>query len=1416
MSRNTFLLIVMLSCLLFSARAGWGTEDGLITGRVVDAVSGGGIESLPVFAEDSSGNFRRLTSYTISGGLYAIAVPPGTYKIAVQDSRYTNPWYGGAQDSGSAAPVSVAATAKVENVDFLLRLKGGISGTVKDSQTGLPVANAQITAYQEGTAGLFSTKTDDQGNISDLQVLDGNYRILIAHNSYVTQWYQHAATEADAATVAVTGPTITGIGNIELLKRASISGKITDGVSGNGIGGLFVYAHRSDDTSPPGARTDNLGNYVIHGLENGSYKLRVDAGQSGYLNQWYDSAPDAAAAREIVATAPTAITGIDFILPRSGTISGKVVEAPSGLPLDQVWVRLYGTLKNNTYITRTDAYGEYHFNIPEDDVFIVKFEKYGYLAQWYNLKQSEAEAQSVTVQAPRPVVGINGVLTKPGSIAGRVIDASTGTAVQGARVELYDESNRSRTATSTGSDGRYTLTGLNGGSYKIQFTAPGFMALWYAGARTIGDATLVTVTPPDTTVADVALARLGSISGKVADSLTGSGIQGNITLYNCSTGTTVATRYTETNGAYIMNNLTPGCYKVRFEAYGYLGQWYGGKADITDSLEVTIQPGNTASGIDGLLVRKGGIAGIVLDSVSGEALPGMTVRIYEDATEKLVSTTTTDASGAYSVLLLPDNRYRILFSGNGYFSRYYGETATQNATPVEVKAPAVVQADIVMVRPGSIAGTVTDGETGSGIAEIVVVAYHDASGDWAASTMTDARGAYHLGQLREGAYRVMFDGRGILHSRYLNQWYDGKESWEAATKVTVLASKTTTGINATMVKGGSISGTVSDSMTGAGIAGVQVAAVDSTSGTWARSSTTDSSGRYTIPGLPGGDYRIYFSEYLLGYEGQWFNQKTGMTCADIVHIAQAEEKTGIDALLVRNGSISGRVSEEGSGAALGNAVVLAEEDGTGRAYSALTLSDGSYSIRGLPAGSYIVRFSLSGYVSRRYSTSPDPDRPTPVQVADGRELVGIDASLARGSSISGRVRDLATGADLEGVGVFAYGQDDGAPASQALTDAAGSYTLGGLKSGTYTVMFSRDGYLAEWYRSSRSRAEAVPVAVTTVGTAGIDALLEKGGSVSGKVTDDASGSGIAFVRVTAYDTATGTQAATTTTDFTGSYLLKGLPTGIYTIQFIGQWSAMGSYLNSWYKDAPTMRDASPLSVSAPHELTGIDGTLAKGGSIAGRIATNSCPAPEAVQVNAHDASTGEVVSSSWTSPGYSPTFLITGLPSGNYRIEFDPLESGFIRQWYKNGGDAGKATVISISGPEQITGIDALLLSGGGSISGTVTDAAHKGIPHVEVNLYNAFTQALVGTTHTDRNGSYVLKGLNTGSYTVFFENTAQFAGRWFSGRGKKKASIVTVKAPDTVTGIDGVLIAAPEEKADGKRDRDDEIVSRSPKKKRR
>jgi hypothetical protein len=109
------------------------------------------------------------------------------------------------------------------------------------------------------------------------------------------------------------------------------------------------------------------------------------------------------------------------------------------------------------------------------------------------------------------------------------------------------------------------------------------------------------------------------------------------------------------------------------------------------------------------------------------------------------------------------------------------------------------------------------------------------------------------------------------------------------------------------------------------------------------SNKTDSSGSYTITGLPSGGYRVY--ALADGRAKEWYDQKQGPGSANLVPVTSPNTTNNIDFTLEPGGAISGRILDNTDQTELGNIHIAAfyeESDAIG----VCSRDDGSY--RGWP------------------------------------------------------------------------------------------------------------------------------------------------------------------------------------------------------------------------------------------------------------------------------------------------------------------------------------------------------------------------------------------------------------------------------------------------------------------------------------
>ena len=218
----------------------------------------------------------------------------------------------------------------------------------------------------------------------------------------------------------------------------------------------------------------------------------------------------------------------------------------------------------------------------------------------------------------------------PGNIAGTVTDASTGDPIEGANVTANGYSDI------TDANGHYNIT-VDAGTYNVTASANGYQT---------SSQTNITVDAGETTSVDFELTLLpGNIAGTVTDASTGDPIAGATVTADGNSATTDA------NGAYTINNVSPGDYTVTASAAKYVEQ----------SKTVTVTAGTTTTLNFELIPMNGTISGIVTDSSTGDPISGATVTA--DGMSAI-----TNSSGHYTISDVPAGTYTVTVSADGYKS----------------------------------------------------------------------------------------------------------------------------------------------------------------------------------------------------------------------------------------------------------------------------------------------------------------------------------------------------------------------------------------------------------------------------------------------------------------------------------------------------------------------------------------------------------------------------------------------------------------------------------------------------------------------------------------------------------------------------------------------------------------------------
>jgi hypothetical protein len=222
-----------------------------------------------------------------------------------------------------------------------------------------------------------------------------------------------------------------------------------------------------------------------------------------------------------------------------------------------------------------------------------------------------------------------------------------------------------------------------------------------------------------------------------------------------------------------------------------------------------------------------------------------------------------------------------------------------------------------------------------------------------------ADGSYVFSGL-EGPTKIEFVP--TYRSRMLTQFYDHKSTLAEAELIGVPGVGSVKGIDADLIEGGTITGTVTAASTGDPLSEVEVCAVSAVSPSLKSCDQTGAGGGYELHSLPTGYYKVGFHGRGMsaGYAPWYFDGKSVLAQAAPI-LVTAGAATTIEPGLVKGAQVSGAVTAAASGAVLEGTPVCLFVSGASAADRCTESGPGGmYSFEGLPEGLYQVGFALGG------------------------------------------------------------------------------------------------------------------------------------------------------------------------------------------------------------------------------------------------------------------------------------------------------------------------------------------------------------------------------------------------------------------------------------------------------------------------
>ncbi|MBN2373139.1 carboxypeptidase regulatory-like domain-containing protein [bacterium] len=1121
-------------------------------------------------------------------------------------------------------------------------LAGSISGRVTDKATGAPVAAMKMEIMDSYLDYRASAAANLNGDYTFDNLPSGQYlvRASTEDSGYVALFYKSALNYYRATLIYLDdSDALSGI-DMQLEKGQGISGRITDQDTNLPVCGIMVYALHEEtlvypwheiweDTNMMAScfgyggicKTDMTGHYSIKAVPPGRYIVGAEAiheNTNPYITEYFGECFSPFLATIVPVTETKGSENIDISLETGGVIRGAVTY-PNGAGVEGVMVIaermvswIYGIDESDIMMkARTDPNGRYRITgLPPGNyrVYIGRYAMNPYPASIPGLDPY----QSLTVKIAKGMEIENCcfvIASPPGRITGTIRSASDGSPVRGISVSIvsYNEYSYSyfpyqsyafygyggdfrngyfMAKSFTGASGQYTLSSLGSGTYLVDVSANSFLrgdVSEFIG-QTYGisgrDAYTSILPPEEASGIDFYLSRGGSISGTVRDASDGTpvaGIQVNVCnrpLYGVKR-TMRYSSFTDSEGIYRIEGLDRSPYIV------YIGEY-------PDSI---MYSGSYPS--------------------------------------------TFFASGGYIDVSGPRSTTSYRFDDYSYLGSYIPENYKGNYWHVCVSPPEDIKGiDFDLVMGGSVSGFVYSQESGKPISTAEVRAIKLGVYPYNTySVRADANGFYSLTGLHKGEYQLEAIDRKL---RYLQS---------DIRLVSVKESDTLTDQNFSLKPGGSITGVITDETTGLPIPNVVVCALKfyeyetypypvpgsysepdggfeyydyyspalqgfsfpyaqysgytgPYGGLWNKGvwnpcifPVTDEEGRYTITGLPSGEYRVscidldgmYMSghypdipgipfidimdeafirlekDICTGSEGHPFFQARYQTLYPLEIHLLLRDKNGIDVpAVIRLGAQNILID----GIYLGYEGCFASSIGSrGVIKSGHTTDSWRWGI---------LEVNLEDLLAKYFSSSCyDGDQGTASSGMDSVIRICLEGNGYSMDYI--RLADKSEGGQISHVYIEGFNYND--------HPAAHGWQVTSAKA-PYITMLSGD-YL-EGGGGMRALAET-PVMVNEGNqTYGVDMAMASagGGQVSGTVTDardghTVSGMCIDILRID-YQSGSGCGAYETVTDTNGEYLMEGIDNGVYAV--LARHKNNGPYLPQWYGEIQTPLNVYNLNV----------------------------------------------------------------------------------------------------------------------------------------------------------------------------------------------------------------------------------------------
>ena len=508
--------------------------------------------------------------------------------------------------------------------------------------------------------------------------------------------------------------------------------------------------------------------------------------------------------------------------------------------------------------------------------------------------------------------------------------------------------------------------------------------------------------------------------------------------------------------------------------------------------------------------------------------------------------------------------------------------------------------------------------------------------------------------------------------------------------VTVSDGQAVTGVNATIASAPGISGQVLAQGTNQPVIAAYVQAFGATGTLF--DGYTDANGSFDIAGLPPDTYALEIDATGLARSVVENLTVTATTGPTPQAISMAPE-----------GVIAGTLTLPSGGPTGGTLTVAADLEGStdlSQQYTAQFPGGTSFSLGGLPAGTYDLTIALDGYL---------PQTVKGIAVTSGNTADPGPIDMVAAATVSGTFTSNDAAAPAAGTLMGAF-DATGALVDATTADASGNFTITNLPAGTYTI---------EPVGSLDAVTPATVAVVAGDNATGVNVSAQVGGTIVGTVTD--SQSGVPLTGVPVYARAPDGSELFTVTDASGLYTFAHLGLGTYAVSLDESAGGAASY------QMVSIAKLDGTQVTANLQL-------ATSVTLSGSVTEGGNPVSGAI-VDLYQS--GKLVASSQTGADGSYSYLL--FSAGTYDVVASAPGMSFA---------AATGVVVALGSPVQEN-----FSAGTASLQVTVTDSTSVTGAAVDLEQITADGTVNVGSLVVGADGIAQFSHLAAGSYTAVVTN---------------------------------------------------------------